>query len=135
MSSRADLNITPVVGAEVLSGSTRMKAGTATKMVLNMLSTGAMVMMGKTYGNLMVDLQATNTKLTERAKRIVCALTQVTPDQAAALLTHAGGEVKTAIVSHRLGLSPDDARGKLRAAHGHLRQALEGDGGSANGQR
>jgi N-acetylmuramic acid 6-phosphate etherase len=135
MSSRADLNITPVVGAEVLSGSTRMKAGTATKMVLNMLSTGAMVMMGKTYGNLMVDLQATNTKLTERAKRIVCALTQLTPDQAATLLSHAGGEVKTAIVSHRLGLSPDDARGKLRAAHGHLRRALEGDGGSVNGQR
>jgi N-acetylmuramic acid 6-phosphate etherase len=126
LSSRADVSIIPVVGAEVLSGSTRMKAGTATKMVLNMLSTGAMVRMGKTYGNLMVDLNATNTKLTERAKRIVCSLTDLNKDKAADLLNRCGGEVKTAIVSYRLDLSPEQARSKLQAAQGHLRQALEG---------
>jgi N-acetylmuramic acid 6-phosphate etherase len=126
LSSRADLSIIPVVGPEVLSGSTRMKAGTATKMVLNMLSTGAMVLMGKTFGNLMVDLSATNTKLTERAKRIVCALTDLTKEKAADLLSHCGGEVKTAIVSHRLDLSPEQARSKLHAAQGHLRRALDG---------
>jgi N-acetylmuramic acid 6-phosphate etherase len=127
LSSRADLSIIPVVGPEVLSGSTRMKAGTATKMVLNMLSTGAMVQMGKTYGNLMVDLNATNTKLTERAKRIVSTLTDLSKDKAAELLTRCGGEVKTAIVSYRLDLSPDQARSKLLAAHGHLRRALDGE--------
>jgi N-acetylmuramic acid 6-phosphate etherase len=125
LSSRADISIIPVVGAEVLSGSTRMKAGTATKMVLNMLSTGAMVRMGKTYGNLMVDLNATNTKLTERAKRIVSTVADITKEEAAELLKRCGGEVKTAIVSYRLDLSPDEARSKLQAAKGHLRQALE----------
>ncbi|RIK75459.1 MAG: N-acetylmuramic acid 6-phosphate etherase [Planctomycetota bacterium] len=130
----ADLSIIPVVGPEVLSGSTRMKAGTATKMVLNMLSTGAMVLMGKTYGNLMVDLNATNTKLLERAKRIICTLTGVTPGEAAELLQRCRGEVKTAIVAHRLGLSPDDARAALQAARGHLRQALESGDVHANGK-
>ena len=133
LSSRADVSIIPVVGPEVLSGSTRMKAGTATKMVLNMLSTGAMVQMGKTYGNLMVDLNATNVKLTERAKRIVGALTGLAADAAAALLDRCNGEVKTAIVSHRLNLSPEEARGALQAARGHLRRALEG-GVLANGK-
>jgi len=123
--SRADLSIAPVVGPEVLSGSTRMKAGTATKMVLNMLSTGAMVLLGKTYGNLMVDLQATNTKLTERSKRIVCSLTDLNSEQAAELLRRCNGELKTAIVAHRLGQDPGEARLRLQAAHGHLRQALE----------
>jgi N-acetylmuramic acid 6-phosphate etherase len=127
LNSRADLSITVVVGPEVLSGSTRMKAGTATKMVLNMLSTGAMVRMGKTYGNLMVDLRATNSKLTERAKRIVCTLTSLTAAEAAKLLERCGGEVKTAIVSHRLGQSPELARELLSAAQGHLRKALESD--------
>ena len=130
MNSRADLSITPIVGPEVLSGSTRMKAGTATKMVLNMLSTGAMVLMGKTYGNLMVDMQATNFKLTERAKRIVVALTGITSDEAAELLKRCGGELKTAIVSQRLHLAPEAARAALQAARGHLRQALEA---AANG--
>jgi N-acetylmuramic acid 6-phosphate etherase len=125
LSTRADISIIPVVGAEVLSVSTRMKAGTATKRVLNMLSTGAMVRMGKTYGNLMVDLNATNTKLTERAKRIVSTVADITKEEAAELLKRCGGEVKTAIVSYRLDLSPDEARSKLQAAKGHLRQALE----------
>jgi N-acetylmuramic acid 6-phosphate etherase len=122
--SRADLNIVPVVGPEVLSGSTRMKAGTATKMVLNTLTTGAMVRMGKTYGNLMVDLQATNTKLTERSKRIVQQLTDLTADEATLLLDRCQGKLKTAIVAQRLGCSPKQARLRLDAADGHLRKAL-----------
>jgi N-acetylmuramic acid 6-phosphate etherase len=130
MSSQADLMISVIVGPEVLSGSTRMKAGTATKMVLNMLSTGAMVLMGKTYGNLMVDLRATNSKLTERARRIVCTVTSLAPEAATTLLNQCGGEVKTAIVSHRLHLSPEKARTLLQNAHGHLRQALESGAGS-----
>ena len=125
LNARADLSITPVVGAEVVSGSTRMKAGTATKMVLNMLSTGAMVAMGKTYGNLMVDLQATNSKLAERAKRIVCILTDLTEEQAADLLQRCNGELKTAIVAQRLRFDPQQARLQLKASFGHLKKALE----------
>jgi len=123
--SRAELSINPVVGPEILSGSTRMKAGTATKMVLNMLSTGAMVRMGKIYGNLMVDLQATNFKLTERSKRIVCKITNVPPEEAVSLLQKCNGELKTAIVSHRLDLAPEQARIRLQESRGHLRKALE----------
>ena len=123
--ARADLSINPVVGPEILSGSTRMKAGTATKMVLNMLSTGAMVRMGKIYGNLMVDLQATNFKLAERSKRIVCKITNVPPEEAVSLLQKCNGELKTAIVSHRLDLAPEQARLRLQEARGHLRKALE----------
>jgi len=121
----ADLSILPVVGPEVLSGSTRLKAGTATKMVLNMLTTGAMVRMGKTYSNLMVDLQATNLKLAERAARIVEALTVCDLSGAGVLLERCDGEVKTAIVSQNLNISPTDARARLRSAQGHLRQALD----------
>lgn len=135
--SRSDISIIPVVGPEVLSGSTRMKAGTATKMVLNMLTTGAMVLMGKTYGNLMVDMNASNSKLLERAKRIVCTLTGLEPEQAAEQLQQCNGEVKTAIVSYRLSMSPDEARTALAAAQGHLRRALEAtaplNGHAANG--
>ncbi|MCA9229317.1 MAG: N-acetylmuramic acid 6-phosphate etherase [Planctomycetales bacterium] len=125
LSAQADININPVVGPEVVSGSTRMKAGTATKMVLNMLSTGAMVAMGKTYGNLMVDLQATNTKLAERARRIVCTLTDLSAEQAAELLKRCNGELKTAIVAHRLRYDPEQARQQLQASRGHLKKALE----------
>jgi len=125
IAARSDLSIAPVVGPEVVSGSTRMKAGTATKMVLNMLSTGAMVRMGKTYGNLMVDLQATNTKLTERTRRILCQITDLSPEAAVELLQRCDGELKTAIVAHRLGQSPVAARERLVAANGHLRKALE----------
>jgi len=123
--ARADLSITPVVGPEVISGSTRMKAGTATKMVLNMLSTGAMVGMGKTYSNLMVDLQATNSKLAERAKGIVCELTNLSPKQAEKLLRRCDGELKTAIVAHRLHQAPEEARLRLHASRGHLKNALD----------
>jgi len=121
----ADLNIIPVVGPEVLSGSTRLKAGTATKMVLNMLTTGAMVRMGKTYSNLMVDLRATNVKLTERACRIVATLTDLDGPQALDLLQACAGDVKTAVVSHKLGLAPELARTRLNEVAGNLRLALD----------
>ena len=135
------LMIAPVVGPEVVSGSTRLKAGTATKMVLNMLTTGAMVLMGKTYGNLMVDLRATNQKLTARTRRIVSELTDLDADASQMLLDRCGGELKTAIVAQSCGISPQDARDRIAAADGHLRRALDdvkgGDveGGDANGGR
>jgi len=122
----ADLGILPEVGPEVLTGSTRMKAGTATKMVLNMLSTGAMVRLGKTWGNLMVDVQATNEKLVERSIRIVQAITGCSRDDAVTALESCGGDVKTAIVAQHRDLDREQARRLLDAAGGHLRQALEG---------
>ncbi len=126
LATRCELAINPVVGPEVVSGSTRMKAGTATKMVLNMLSTGAMIRLGKTYGNLMVDLRASNTKLADRARRIVRAVTNLSDRESEHLLRDSGGEVKTAIVRHYTGYSTADARRLLSATHGHLRKALEG---------
>lgn len=123
----ADLTISPVVGPEVISGSTRLKAGTATKMVLNMLTTGAMVLLGKTYGNLMVDLRATNQKLTERTRRIVSALTDLSEADSQVLVDRCNGELKTAVVAHLCGLSPDDARKRLQQVGGHLRRALENE--------
>lgn len=124
LSAVADVMICPVVGPEVISGSTRLKAGTATKFVLNMLSTGAMVLLGKTYGNLMVDLKATNTKLLDRSRRIVALLTQLTLADAEALIGHCNGEVKTAIVAHQRNVSPEQARQLLDDADGHLRRAI-----------
>lgn len=121
----ADLNIIPVVGPEVLSGSTRLKAGTATKMVLNMLTTGAMVRIGKTFSNLMVDVRATNTKLIERAIRIITEVTACDTSVSKALLERCDGEVKTAIVSYMNAVSPDEARSQLDSVDGHLRRALE----------
>ncbi|RMF44427.1 MAG: N-acetylmuramic acid 6-phosphate etherase [Planctomycetota bacterium] len=123
--SRCDLVIAPVVGPEVLSGSTRLKAGTATKMVLNMLTTGAMVRIGKTFGNLMVDLRATNTKLRERSIRIVREVTGLDSDRAIELLNACGGEVKTAIVSHLGNVPAAAARALLQQSEGHLRTALD----------
>jgi N-acetylmuramic acid 6-phosphate etherase len=117
--------ISPVVGAEVISGSTRMKAGTATKMVLNMLTTGAMVRIGKTYGNLMVDLTATNEKLTLRSCRIVSGMLGIDPADAQVLLDRCDGEVKTAIVAGRQNVSPEAARQLLSDADGHLRRVLD----------
>lgn len=122
----SDLTIIPVVGPEVISGSTRLKAGTATKMVLNMLTTGAMVLLGKTYGNLMVDLRATNKKLTERTRRIVSALTDLTETESQALLERCDGELKTAVVAQLCDLSAEEARNRLVRAGDHLRRALEG---------
>ncbi|HEX4415533.1 MAG TPA: N-acetylmuramic acid 6-phosphate etherase [Lacipirellulaceae bacterium] len=125
MAAHCNIDIAVVVGPEVVSGSTRMKAGTATKMVLNMLSTGAMIRLGKTFGNLMVDLRASNTKLFDRARRIVRAVTQLSPSESERLLNECNGEVKTAIVSYDRGVSADEARQLLGASHGHLRSALQ----------
>jgi N-acetylmuramic acid 6-phosphate etherase len=93
-------------------------------MVLNMLTTGAMVKLGKTYGNFMVDLQATNNKLVQRSTRIVQQLTELSESDACELLESCGGELKTSIVCYRLNVSPDTARAKLEAAGGRLRSAL-----------
>jgi N-acetylmuramic acid 6-phosphate etherase len=125
LESVSDVLITPVVGPEVISGSTRLKAGTATKMVLNMLTTGAMVRLGKTFGNVMVDLRATNSKLKARSRRIVSQLADVDAETADRLLLECAGEVKTAIVVQRRGVSPETARRLLSAADGHLRRALD----------
>ncbi len=119
----AELTITPVTGAEVLTGSTRMKAGTATKLVLNMLSTGVMVRTGYVYGNLMVNVQPTNGKLVDRAGRIVSAITGLDRASAATLLKEAGS-VKIAVAMAKLGLSREDAEARLTAAGGNLRKAL-----------
>ncbi len=124
LSKAVDLPVELIVGPEVLTGSTRLKAGTATKMVLNMLTTGAMVRLGKTYGNLMVDLKASNQKLIERAKRIVQTVTALPAPEANALLDRCQGEVKTAIVAHLSGVGPDTARERLAGAQGRIRSAL-----------
>jgi N-acetylmuramic acid 6-phosphate etherase len=126
LTAYCDISIAVVVGPEVVSGSTRMKAGTATKMVLNMLTTGAMIQLGKTYGNLMVDMRASNSKLADRAHRIVRAVTNLSPAEAETLLASCNGEVKTAIVSHDRHVSAAEARQLLSASQGHLRKALEG---------
>jgi len=120
-----DILIAPVVGPEILSGSTRLKAGTATKMVLNMISTGTMIRIGKTYGNWMVDLRATNVKLKDRSIRIVSGITGLDRDQAELLLAACDGEVKTAIVCHLTGLSKQAAQERLRSTNGRLRDAIE----------
>ncbi len=120
----ADIMIAPLVGPEVITGSTRLKAGTAQKMVLNMLSTGVMIRLGKTFGNLMVDVQPTNSKLRARARRIVASACNLPADEAAALLERCGGEVKTAIVCALLGVTADEARQRLAAAGGVIRQAI-----------
>jgi N-acetylmuramic acid 6-phosphate etherase len=120
---RAQIGITPAVGPEVITGSTRMRAGTATKLVLNMLSTGAMIRIGMVYGNLMVNVQPTNVKLKDRAIRIIADATEVEEDRAAELLTQAG-TVRTAIMMQKLGLTREQALARLDAANGRLRVAL-----------
>jgi N-acetylmuramic acid 6-phosphate etherase len=125
LAEHAELMITPIVGPEIISGSTRLKAGTATKLVLNMLTTGAMVLLGKTYGNLMVDLKATNTKLVARTRRIVAMLTGLSEEAAEAELARCDGELKTAVVAYRRGISPEAARELIARCGGQLRRALE----------
>jgi N-acetylmuramic acid 6-phosphate etherase len=122
----ADLAIVVVTGPEVVTGSTRMKAGTATKLVLNTITTGAMIRLGKTYGNLMVDLQATNAKLKDRSERIVAEVCGISREEARAALTAADGSVKLAIVMRKLSLTKEDARRKLEAAGGVIRRLLGG---------
>ncbi len=133
IAAKADLAITPVVGPEVVSGSTRLKAGTATKMVLNMLSTGAMVQLGKTFGNLMVDLQPTNHKLVIRSRRIVSLSTGLDMTEAKEALDRCNGEVKTAIVAELLGVSPEEARQSLREASGHVGHVVRRQTVATNG--
>lgn len=113
-----DVVIAPLVGPEVITGSTRMKAGTATKLVLNTITTGAMVRLGKVYGNLMVDLQVTCEKLRDRGERILQEMLSMERSDAAALLERAGGHVKTALVMGRLGVDADEARRRLDEAGG-----------------
>jgi N-acetylmuramic acid 6-phosphate etherase len=115
-----DVVIAPLVGPEVITGSTRMKAGTATKLVLNTITTAAMVELGKVYGNLMVDLQITADKLRDRAERIVMEVLDVKRADATELLRKAGGHVKTAIVMGRLSVNVDEARARLEDAGGRI---------------
>ncbi len=124
MVSECDILITTVVGPEVISGSTRMKSGTATKLVLNTLTTATMVRLGKTFGNLMVDLRATNSKLVLRSERLVMTLTGLTQPAAAALLDKAKGEVKTAVVMHHRQVDYVSAVELLAQADGQLRSVI-----------
>ncbi len=124
-----DLVIAPLVGPEVITGSTRMKAGTATKLVLNTLTTGAMILSGKVWGNLMVDLEVTCAKLQDRAERILRVTLDVEPAGARELLERAGGRVKTAIVMHRRGVERSEADALLERAGGQVARVMgEGEG-------
>jgi N-acetylmuramic acid 6-phosphate etherase len=123
----AEIAITPAVGPEVITGSTRLRAGTATKLVLNMLSTGAMIKLGMVYSNLMVNVQPTNEKLADRAERIVVELTGLPRERASALLRDAGS-IKAAVLMHAHGLSREQAEALLHGAQGHLRYAMEAAG-------
>jgi N-acetylmuramic acid 6-phosphate etherase len=124
LSAAAEHGIEVLVGPEVISGSTRLKAGTAQKLVLNMFSTIVMVRLGKTYGNLMVDVKASNGKLRERAVRMVATITGAGRDEALAALQTNGFNVKQAVVASRFDLSPQDAAARRAAAGGRLRVAL-----------
>jgi N-acetylmuramic acid 6-phosphate etherase len=113
-----------ITGPEVVTGSTRLKAGTATKLILNMITTGAFIRIGKTFGNLMVDLRATNNKLTDRSERIVMEVCGVSREEARALLREANGRVKHAIVMHTLGVDHETAVARLDAEGGVIRRVL-----------
>lgn len=124
MTAVYDVVVAPLVGPEVVTGSTRMKAGTATKLVLNMLTTASMIRLGKVFGNLMVDLRATNRKLEDRSQRILMETLDVDRDAAVRLLEAAGGSVKTAMVMHWTGDPADAAAERLRRAGGRLGEIL-----------
>jgi N-acetylmuramic acid 6-phosphate etherase len=121
----AEIAIEPLPGPEVITGSTRMKAGTAQKLVLNMLSTGAMIRLGKVYGNLMVDVQASNHKLIERCKQILCEATGLPRSEAEALLDATGYDVKLAILLAKTGLPLAQATQLLQQAEGYLQRAID----------
>jgi N-acetylmuramic acid 6-phosphate etherase len=127
MLAAVDIPILPIVGPEVVTGSTRLKAGTATKLVLNIITTGAMIRLGKTYGNLMVDVRATNAKLVDRSERIVAEVCGIDRATARAALASSGGSVKLAIVMQGLGASRDEAERALAAAGGVIRRVLPGE--------
>ncbi len=124
----ADVDIRLIVGPEVLAGSTRLKAGTVTKLALNILSTGVMVKLGKVYGNRMVDVAVTNSKLRDRAIRILCDLTELDREEAGKLLDESGLQVKVALVMQLAGLGKSAAVEALAAADGNLRVALASGG-------
>lgn len=126
LEEQLDVAILPIVGPEVVTGSTRLKAGTATKMVLNMLTTGAMIRIGKTYGNLMVDLRATNNKLKDRSERILMEVCGVSRSEARRLLDTADQRVKVAIVMQQLALTKDDALSALERSGGVIRRVIPG---------
>lgn len=126
----ADVLIAPLVGPEVLTGSTRLKAGTAQKMILNMISTASMVRLGKVYRNLMVDMRPSNRKLYDRAARIVRMATGRGKDEVEAALVAAGGEMKTAIVMLETGIDAAEARHRLAESGGIVRQAVAGTDGA-----
>ncbi|MBY5946600.1 N-acetylmuramic acid 6-phosphate etherase [Photobacterium rosenbergii] len=124
MSQSADIAITPIVGPEVVTGSSRLKAGTAQKLILNMLTTGAMIRTGKVYGNLMVDVEATNAKLVERQKNIVMAATDCSREQAIDALDACNGHCKTAIVMLLAGVDANQAASLLDENQGFTRKAI-----------
>jgi N-acetylmuramic acid 6-phosphate etherase len=119
-----DVVIAPLVGPEVITGSTRMKAGTATKLVLNTITTGSMVLLGKVYGNLMVDLQVTCQKLQDRGERILMETLSVSREEARRLLSDAGGKVKVALVVGRLGVGSTEAARRLHEVGGVVSRLL-----------
>lgn len=124
----AEIGIVALTGPELIAGSTRLKAGSAQKMILNMLSTAAMIRLGKVHDNLMVDLRVSNSKLAARARRMVAQLGGVSEDEAADLLQQTGQQVRPAVLMARLGLSAQEARARLAAGDGVLRAALEPQG-------
>jgi len=124
LSAICDVCIAPVVGPEIISGSTRLKSGTAQKLVLNMLTTGVMIKLGKVYNNLMVDLKASNSKLYDRAMRIVCEVTGAPEEQAAEALKAAGMHVKTAILILETGVNAEEAAELLARHEGRLKEAI-----------
>jgi len=119
----AEIAITPVPGPEIITGSTRMRAGTATKLVLNMISTAVMIRLGYVYGNLMVNVQPTNGKLADRARRIIATIAGISNEEAGRLLDESGS-VRVAIIMHKFGIGRSDAEARLNAAQGSLRAAL-----------
>ena len=125
--SSIDVTICPEVGPEIIMGSTRMKSGTAQKLVLNMITTTAMIRLGKVYENMMIDLQMTNLKLRERAKRIVMTITGVSYDEAVNYLTKADFHVKSALVMIKANVSLNEAKVRLKRANGFVRDAIDGN--------
>jgi N-acetylmuramic acid 6-phosphate etherase len=125
LSQAVEFPIEPKPGPEILTGSTRLRAGTATKMVLNMISTGVMIKLGYVYGNLMVNVQPTNKKLEDRARRIIEQAAEVSEERAAELLEQSGRSVRTAIVMEKKKVSREEAEARLRHVRGKIREALE----------
>ena len=126
LANSVDVAVCAEVGPEIIMGSTRMKSGTAQKLVLNMITTAAMIRLGKVYENMMIDLQMTNQKLKERAKRIVMTITGASYDEASEYLERAGGHVKTALVMIKARVTKTEAHERLKKADGFVRSAIEG---------